>query len=452
MRARVERCWLILIPIPLPFMIRRLLSALMMCSLLPMAVEALGAAPRVLLLDLDQVVHPLTTEIIVQGLEEAAKSRDAAVILRINTPGGLLTATQEIVQAIVASPVPVVTYVTPSGGHAASAGFLILVAADIAAMAPGTNTGAAHPVLATGGEMDQVMKQKVENDTAASLRAITDKRGRNSELAELAVRESKSFTEEDALEANLIDVIANDLDELIEKLNGRTVVRFNGEEQVLELAGAETYSLELNLRQRVLLPLINPSVALVVLVLGLLGVYIEFSNPGLVLPGVLGGILAILGLMALSVLPINWAGAALIVLAIVFFVVEAITPTNGILATGGAIAMVLGAVILVETDIPELQIGLGPAIAVTLPFALITVFLLQLAARSFRYKAASGTEAMIGEVGVAKTAIGDGGRVFVHGELWNAFANQEIAEGRKVRVVWVDNLNLEVEPVGEERN
>ena len=429
----------------------RLLRILSVLLLLTAGSTVGGAAPRVLLLDLDRVVHPLTTEIIVQGLEKAARDGDAVVILRINTPGGLLTATQEMIQAIVASPVPVVTYVTPSGGHAASAGFLILVAADVAAMAPGTNTGAAHPVLAIGGEMDPVMKQKIENDTTASLRAITDKRGRNSELAEEAVLESKSFTEEDALEANLIEVIAKDIDELLEKLDGRTIIRFDGEEQVLELTGASTYTIEPSLRHKVLLPLINPSVALVVLVLGLIGVYIEFSNPGLVLPGVLGGILAILGLMALSVLPINWAGAALIVLAIVFFVVEAMTPTNGILATGGAIAMVLGAVILIETDIPELQIGWGPAIAVTLPFAGITVFLLQLAIKSFRYKVASGGDAMIGEIGIAKTAVAGTGKVFVHGELWNAHSSEEVEEGHKVRIVAVENLNLQVEPVGEER-
>lgn len=431
---------------------KRILSFFLIFSALPALVSALGAAPRILLLDLDRVVHPLTTEIIVQGLEKAEQTGDSAVILRINTPGGLLTATQEIIQAIVASPVPVVTYVTPSGGHAASAGFMILVAADVAAMAPGTNTGAAHPVLAIGGEMDEVMKQKVENDTAASLRAITDQRGRNSELAEEAVLESKSFTEEDALEANLIEVIAKDVDELIQKLNGRTIVRFDGEKQVLNLEGAQTYLLETSLRQKILLPLINPSVALVVLVLGLLGVYVEFSNPGLVVPGVLGGILAILGLMALSVLPINWAGATLIVLAVVFFVAEAMTPTNGILATGGAIAMVLGAVILIETDVPELQIGWGPAIAVTLPFAALTVFLLQLVIRSFNYKIASGSDAMIGEIGVAKTAIVDAGQVFVHGEWWNAHSTEKIEEGRKVRVVTVENLNLQVEPLREEKH
>lgn len=414
------------------------------------AAQALAAPPRVLLLDLDRVVHPLTAEIIVEGLEKAGREGDSAVILRINTPGGLLTATQEIVQAIVASPAPVVTYVTPSGGHAASAGFIILVAADVAAMAPGTNAGAAHPVLAAG-EMDETMKQKVENDTAASLRAITDQRGRNSELAEEAVLESRSFTEQDALEANLIEVIAKDVDDLIEQLNGRTVARLDGEEQILELAGAQTYTLETSLRQKVLLPLIDPSVALVVLVLGLLGVYIEFSSPGLVLPGVLGGILALLGLMALSVLPIDWTGAMLLALAVVFFVVEAMTPTNGILAAGGAAAMTLGAVILIETDVPELQIGWGPAAAVTLPFAAISVFLLHLAVRSLRYKQASGGSAMIGEIGVAKTPVADAGRVFVHGEWWNARSNAPIEEGRKVRVAAVKGLRLEVEPLTEER-
>lgn len=415
------------------------------------AVPAAAAPPRVLLLDLDRVVHPLTAEIIVQGLEEAGRSGDSAVILRIDTPGGLLTATQEIVQAIVAAPTPVITYVTPSGGHAASAGFIILVAADVAAMAPGTNAGAAHPVL-PAGEMDETMKQKVENDTAASLRAITDKRGRNSELAEDAVIESKSFTEQDALEANLIEVIAKDVDDLIEQLHGRTVVRLDGEEQVLDLEGAQTYTLETSLRQKILLPLIDPSVALVVLVLGLLGIYIEFSSPGLILPGVLGGILAILGLMALSVLPIDWTGAMLLVLAVVFFVVEAMTPTNGILAAGGVIAMTLGAVILIETDVPQLQIGWGPAIAVTLPFAAISVFLLQLAVRSFRYKIASGNSAMIGEIGVAKTPVADAGRVFVHGEWWNAHSNERIEEGRKVRVVAVEGLHLQVESLPQERN
>ena len=398
------------------------------------------------MLDLDTVVHPLTREIVIEGLQRADEATDAAVVLRINTPGGLLEATNEIVQAILASPVPVITYVAPSGGHAASAGFIILVSADIAAMAPGTNTGAAQPVLAMGGELKGTMKQKIENDTAASLRAVTDKRGRNSELAVEAVLESKSFTEEDALESNLIEVIATDVDDLLAQLDGRSVVRFDGTEQTLELAGAETYGYDPNLRQKVLLPLINPSLALLVLVVGLAGVYIEFTNPGLIVPGVLGGIMLIVGLMALSLLPINLAGVALILLAVTFFIIEAMTPVNGILATGGVIAMVLGIVILVDTDVPELQIGWLPAIAITLPFAAISVFLLQLAIRSFRFKVATGIEAMVGEFGEARTALDPEGTVFVHGELWNARSDSSVSPGQKIRIVSVQGMKLEVEP------
>ena len=403
-------------------------------------------AGRVLVLELDTVVHPLTREIVIEGLQRAEEAGDAAVVLRINTPGGLLEATNEIVQAILASPVPVITYVAPSGGHAASAGFIILVSADVAAMAPGTNTGAAQPVLAMGGEIKGTMKQKIENDTAASLRAVTDKRGRNSELAVEAVLESKSFTEEDALESNLIEVIATDIDDLLSKLDGRSVVRFDGTEQILQVAGAETYGYDPNLRQKVLLPLINPSLALLVLVVGLAGVYIEFTNPGLIVPGVLGGIALIVGLMALSLLPINLAGVVLILLAVAFFIIEAMTPVNGILATGGVIAMVLGIVILVDTDVPELQIGWVPAIAITLPFAAISVFLLQLAIRSFRFKVATGTEAMVGEIGEARTALDPEGTVFVHGELWNARSASAVSPGQRVRVLSVDGMKLEVEP------
>ncbi len=405
-------------------------------------------AGRVLVLDIDTVIHPLTREIVAEALHQAGESGDAAVLLTLNTPGGLLEATNEIVQSILASPVPVIAYVSPSGGHAASAGFIILVSADIAAMAPGTNTGAAQPVLAMGGELQGPMKQKVENDTAASLRAVTDKRGRNSELAVKAVLESKSFTELDALDASLIEVVAQDVHDLLEQLDGRTVVRFDGTEEVLDLSSPELRAYVPSLRQRILLPLTNPSLALLVLVLGLAGVYIEFTSPGLVIPGVLGGILLIVGLMALSLLPINAAGAVLILLAVAFFVIEAMTPVNGILAAGGAVAMVLGIVILVDTDVPELQIGWGPAVAITLPFAAISVFLLQLAIRSFRFKVATGAEAMVGELGEAKTAVAPTGTVFVHGEHWSARSRSEVAAGQGVRVVAVDGMTLEVEPSG----
>ncbi len=420
-------------------------GVVLLVSLVAASVAAQGAN-RVMVIDLDTIVHPLTGEIVADGLREAESSNDSAVVLRLNTPGGMLQTTNEIVQTILASPVPVITYVSPSGGHAASAGFIILVSADVAAMAPGTNTGAAHPVLALGGELKGTMKEKVENDTAASLRAVTDKRGRNSELAQQAVLESASFTEEDALESNLIDVVAKDIDDLLAQVDGRMIVRFDGSEQTLALAAADTYTFVPNLRQRTLLPFVDPSLALLILALGAAGVYIEFTNPGLVFPGVAGGILLILGLMALSLLPISIAGVALTVLALGLFVLEAFTPTNGILATGGIIAMVLGLVILVDTDVPELQVGWFSAIGITLPFAAISVFLLQLAIRSFRLKTATGSEAMVGEVGEVRAALDPEGKVFVHGELWNARAASSIAAGQSVRVIAVDGMFLEVEP------
>ncbi len=404
-------------------------------------------AARVLQIDVDHVIHPLTVEIVTQGLAQAEKNGDSAVLIRLNTPGGLLNATQEVIQEIVSSSVPVITYVAPSGGHAASAGFMILMSGDVAAMAPATNTGAAHPVLMGGAEMDKVMKQKVENDAAAAVRAVADKRGRNSELAEQAVLESKAFTEKEALESNLIDLVANDVPSLLEALDGRTIERFDGTQQTLALAGADVYSYELTTRQRVLLPLIDPNLAFILLILGALGIYVEFSHPGLVFPGVAGGILAILGLMALSVLPINWAGAALILVGVACFVLEATIVSGGILAVGGVAAMVLGAVMLVDTGIPELSISWATAVGVTLPFALITVFLLRLAVKSFRYKVATGLESMIGEIGEARTPINAKGRVFVHSELWNAASSKPIPSGSKVRIVAVEGLTLTVESV-----
>jgi membrane-bound serine protease (ClpP class) len=419
----------------------RLAVLLILCG------SCLAQAPRVLQADLDHVIHPLTVDIVSHALQQAEREGAAAVVLRLNTPGGLLSATQEVIQKIIASPVPVITYVAPSGGRAASAGFMILMAGDVAAMAPGTNTGAAHPVVLGGQPLDPIMNRKVEQDAAAAVRAVTDKRGRNSELAEQAVIESKAFTEEEALENNLIDAVANDLSSLLQQLDGKTITRFDGKEQVIRLAGAVPYSYELTYRERVLLPLVDPSLAFILLILGLIGIYIEFTHPGLIFPGVAGGIVVIVALMALSLLPINWAGVALIVLGLVCFVLEATVTSGGILGVGGSVAMILGAVILIDTDVPQLSIGWPTAVAVTLPFALITIFLLRLAINAFQYKVATGRESMIGEVGVAKTDIDGEGRVFVHGEWWNAQSKVKIASGSKVRVVDVDGLTLSVDPL-----
>jgi len=271
-------------------------------------------APRVIEVDVDSIVHPVTVEIVSRAFEQAQQQHYDLVLIRLNTPGGLMDAMRETIQKIVASPVPVVTYVAPSGGRAASAGFFLLEAGDVAAMAPGTNTGAAHPVL-IGTEMDPIMKQKVENDAAASLRSLTAKRGRNSDLAQKAVLESKSFTEKEALENHLIELIAASEQDLIRQLDGREITRFDGRKETLHLRGFELVHYEKNLRQRVLSAISNPNIALIILVLGALGIYAEFSSPGLIFPGVAGAILVLLGLSALSMLPINWLGAALLILA-----------------------------------------------------------------------------------------------------------------------------------------
>lgn len=407
------------------------------------------AAPRVLAVDLDGIVHPITVEIVSRALDQAEHEHAELVLIRLNTPGGLMEAMRETIQKMVGSPVPIVTYVTPSGGRAASAGFFLLEAGDVAAMAPGTNTGAAHPVL-IGTQMDPIMKQKVENDAAASLRSLVAKRGRNSDLAQKAVLESKSFTEKEALDNHLIELIANNEQDLLRQLDGRTITRFDGHKQTLHLAGFEIVTYQMNLRQRVLSAISDPNIALILLVLGALGIYAEFSSPGLIFPGVAGAILVLLGLSALSMLPINWLGAALLILAFAFFILEAKFASHGVLAAGGAISMILGAILLINSPVPEMRIHLSTAIAVTLPFAAITAFLVSLVVRARAAKVVTGREGMIGEIGVAVGDLTPEGRVLVRGEYWNAAAAAPLKSGDQVRITAVDRLKLTVEPVPKE--
>lgn len=411
-------------------------------------VGAAFAQPKVIAVDVDGVVHPITTEILSHAIEQARRENVAAVLIRLNTPGGLIESTREITEAIVASPAPVITYVTPSGGRAASAGFFILQAGDVAAMAPGTRTGAAAPVL-MGQPMDPVMRRKVESDAAAALRSVVQKRGRNSELAEKAVIEARAFTEKEALDNNLIELIASTEAELLARLDGRTVTRIDGATTQLRLAGAAIAEYEKTTRERFVSAIADPNLAFVILILGALGIYVEFSSPGLILPGVAGGILVLLGLSALSVLPINWLGVALLVLAVVLFILEANFASHGILGAGGAVAMVLGALLLVEGP-PELQIRLGTALGVTLPFAGITLFLLTLIIKARRAKVVTGSEGLIGELGTAQTELNPDGRVFIHGELWDAESAVSLAAGARVRVTKVDGLRLSVEPAAKE--
>ena len=423
-------------------MTKRIISAIV----LALVAQALRAAPKVIAVDIDGMVHPVTTEIVGSAIDQAKREGASLVIVRLNTPGGLMDAMRETIEKMIASPVPVVTYVAPSGGRAASAGFFLLEAGDIAAMAPGTNTGAAHPV-AMGTEMDAVMKQKVENDAAAYLRSICTKRGRNSALAETAVRESKSFTEKEALDQHLIDLIAPNERELLTALDGRTVTRFDGSHRTLHTTGSSIEVYRRTLRQKIIAAVADPNIALVLLVLGALGIYVEFSSPGLIAPGIMGAIFLLVGLSALSVLPINWLGAALLILAFTLFVLEAKFTSHGILGIGGAVAMVLGAVMLVNGPIPEMRIHWTTAIGLALPFSAITLLLLTLAVRARRNKVETGGEGMVGETGAAVTELSPEGKVFVHGEYWDAVSARPVHPGTRVRVIGIDKLKLTVEPV-----
>jgi membrane-bound serine protease (ClpP class) len=400
---------------------------------------------RVVGVSVDGVVHPVTLEIISHAIDQAQNEHADLLLIRLNTPGGLLEATRQIIERLVASPVPVITYVTPSGGRAASAGFFLLQAGDVAAMAPGTNTGAASPVLLMGSQMDAVMRRKIESDAAASIRSLVSKRGRNAELAEKTVLEARSFTDGEALTNRLIELIARDQDDLLRKLDGREIVRFDGRKQTLRLAGASVADYKPTVRESIMSSISDPNIAFILLILGALGLYIEFTHPGLIAPGVAGAILVLISLSALSVLPINFSGVALLLLALVLFALEAKFASHGILGGGGALAMVLGALLLIDGP-PELRIRLSTALAVTLPFAAITIFLVSLVVRARAGKVITGAAGMLGEIGVARTPLAPSGKVFVRGEYWDAEATASVAEGARVRIVAVEGLKLKVEP------
>ncbi|GAB4247147.1 MAG: nodulation protein NfeD [Acidobacteriota bacterium] len=399
----------------------------------------------ILKIEVDGVIDPITADFIAGAVEEAEAENAEALLLQLSTPGGLGISMQEIVQTILNSRVPVVCYVAPRGAHAASAGFFILLAADVAAMAPGTNTGAAHPVFPFGME-NEVMLEKVRNDALASLRSIVQHRRRNYELAEKGVLESKSYTEQEALEGGLIDLVAVDEADLLKQLDGREVTRLDGTVQVLKTAGVRVRVHEMSFRERVLSAIADPNFALILGVIGVLGLYFEFTQPGMVVPGVVGGICLLLALLGFSLLPVNLIGLLLILLAIGLFVAEVKVQGFGILGLGGIVAMVLGLLLLVDTPYPELRIGLGLALAVAIPFAVIFIFLLRLVIVSHRRKVTTGETGLVGQLGTAKTDVGpQGGRVFVAGELWRARSRVPIPAGARVRVVQVKGLDMVVE-------
>jgi membrane-bound serine protease (ClpP class) len=386
-----------------------------------------------------------------EGLADAASRHASLVLITMDTPGGLGESMKDMIQHILASPVPVAVYVSPTGARGASAGFFILLSADIAAMAPATHTGAASPVVAIGGfqlQIDETMRKKMFNDTTAFLRSYSEKRGRNPTLAETAVTDAKAFTEKEALDGKLIDLIASSTDDLMHQLDGRTITRFDGTKMVLSLKNPVMTPFELSARQSFLARIVEPDVFFVLLMVGVLGLYTEFTHPGMIAPGVIGGICAVLALYAMHILPVNFAGVLLILLALSLFILEAKFTSHGVLAIGGIISMMLGAMFLIRSPLTAGGVSLGVALAATLPFALITVFLMRLVLRSRSWKLTTGREELIGEEGIAISGLGAGttGMIRVHGELWQAISPRAVTEGKPVRVRRIDGLKLHVEP------
>ena len=414
-----------------------------------LVLTASAASADIIRVELDAMIHPISDEYVGRALDDAARRRADAVVLVLRTPGGLETSMRGIVEKIIKSPVPVLIWVGPSGARAASAGFFILESADVAAMAPGTNTGAAHPVVIGGEKLDDVMKMKMQNDSAAFMRSIAQRRGRNVAAAESGVREAKSFTEDEALALRLIDVVATDVPSLLRWADGRTIRRFNGTKSVLRVANKPVVDFEMTLRQRLLSWLMDPNVAFLLFSLGMLAIWAEFNHPGAILPGVVGLIAILLAVFALNLLPTRYAAFALILAAFVLFALEAKFTSYGILGAGGVICMILGALMLVDGPIPEMRVNLLTALVVSVPIGVIAVFLMTLVMRAHQNPVASGVEAMIGEIGIARTPVGPDGKVFVRGELWNASANGEIAAGSRVRVRGVEGLRVIVERAEE---
>ncbi|HLB89320.1 MAG: serine protease [Acidobacteria bacterium 13_1_40CM_4_58_4] len=405
------------------------------------------ASAEVLKIVVNDTIHPITDEYIGRALAEAERNKDQALLIEINTPGGLLESTRDIIEKILAAPVPIIVYVTPSGSRAASAGFFILESADVAAMAPGTNTGAAHPVTIGGGKMDDVMKEKLENDSAALMRSVVSKRGRNVEVAESAVRQSKSFTDQEALSQKLIDYVASSEEDLLKQIQGKPVKRFNGQTVTLNLAGQPIRDYGMTLKQRILAYLMDPNVAFILLAIGALALYAEFNHPGAVVPGTVGVIFILLAIFALNLLPVRFAALVLILASFVLFALEAKFATHGVLAMGGMVTMVLGGLLLVDAPIPEMRVHLLTALAVSIPLGIITVFLMSIALKARRNKVVTGAQGLVGEIGLAQTALSPQGKVFVHGELWDALASANVSAGQTVVVRNVDGLQLQVDPV-----
>jgi membrane-bound serine protease (ClpP class) len=401
---------------------------------------------EILLLNVSDPIGPAVAEYMADGLRQASDSSDAAVIITLDTPGGLSQSMRQIVQSIYACKVPVIVYVAPSGARAASAGVMITMAADIAAMAPGTNIGAAHPVGAGGADIGKTMQKKVVNDMAAFIRSIADRQGRNAQWAEKAVRESVSATAEEALKLGVINLVAKDLTDLIHKVEGKTI-KGKG---TLHLTGDRRVVFQESLRIKILKTISDPNIAYILLMIGLAGLFLEFSHPGAVLPGVVGGITLILAFFAMQTLPVNTTGILLILLAIIFFVLELKITSYGILSAAGITSLVLGSTMLFHGDGPQFQVALGVLIPTVILVSGFFIGVIYLVVRAQTHQPLTGAEGLAGEIGVVKQIDGRRGKVLVHGELWQAIFTEDVSVGEKVRVQSVENLVITVCSIQEQ--
>jgi membrane-bound serine protease (ClpP class) len=426
--------------------VNRALAIFALLASMSLASTLVAEQPHVIVMHLNDTIQPVSADYLERGLDLAAAQHANAVLIEIDTPGGLIDSMRQIVGKILASPVPVIVYVAPSGSRAGSAGFFLLEAADVAAMAPGSNAGAAHPVV-MGAKLDDTMKQKLENDTAAFLRSYVARRGRNVAAAEDAVRASKSYSDKEAQQLNLIDVIAPDETALLTMLDGRTIARFDGSKVMLHTRDAQLVAVDPTLREKILDRLTDPNLAVLVLMVGGLLIYVEFNTPGTIVPGTLGTIMVLIALFALNLLPVRYTSVMLLVAAFVLLILEAHFATHGVLAGAGILALVFGALTLVDGPIPELRVHLATALSAGLAFGLITVFLLRLALRARRSKSRTGVDAMIGQIAVVIQPLAPSGQVMVNGEIWQAESATPAAPGERVRVRELHDLTLLVERV-----
>ena len=417
------------------------ISILVLFSLLICATSA--GKRQVNVMRVDSIINPVVAEFIEESIDKSSKDGAECLIIQLDTPGGLDLSMRKIVKTMLNANIPIIVYVAPSGARAASAGVMITLASNIAAMAPGTNIGAAHPVAMGGKKIDEEMEKKVVNDAVAYVKSIAEKRGKNIEWAEEAVRKSVSVTEKEALNLKVIDLIAEDIESLLKNIHGKKVKTVN-ETITLDTQGKKPIYMDMGIRQNILNVLSNPNIAYILMMLGLLGLYFELAHPGAIFPGVIGAICLILAFYAFQTLPVNYAGILLIILAIILFIIEVKVTSFGLLTIGGIVCMLLGSLMLFDSPLPYLRVSWSVLVPVVLGTSSLFILAATLAFRAYLRKPSTGKEGLVGETGIAKTDIAKDGKVFTHGEFWDAYSDETIPEGERVRIVKVDKMRLKV--------